>query len=86
MTWVSGILVFVLIWWTALFVVLPIGIRPDTSGSAPGGWRGAPSHVRLGRVLLWNTALSVLLWLVAYWLISSEWLSFRSGWFAMPND
>ena len=86
MTWVSGVLVFVLIWWTALFVVLPIGIRPDPSGEAPGGWRGAPTHVRVGRILLLNTALTVLLWFVAYWLITADWLSFRSGWFAMPGD
>ena len=28
MTLVSGIVVFVLIWWTVLFAVLPIGINP----------------------------------------------------------
>ncbi|WP_376090678.1 DUF1467 family protein [Roseomonas sp. CCTCC AB2023176] len=86
MTWISGTLVFVLIWWTALFAVLPIGIRPDPAGKAPGGWRGAPTRVRIARILLLNTLLTAVLWFLAYWLISSDWLSFRSGWMAMPND
>ena len=28
MNWFTGIVLFVIIWWTALFAVLPIGTRP----------------------------------------------------------
>ncbi len=82
----SGIVVFFLVWWTALFIVLPIGIRPDAEGAAPGNWRGAPTQVRILRIVLLNTALSALIWLSLHAVISSDFLSFRSGWLAMPNE
>lgn len=86
MTWFSGVVVFFLIWWTALFAVLPLGVRPDPGADARSGWRGAPRRPRMLRVVALTTLVSVLLWLVAYGLIESEWLSFRSGWLAMPEN
>ena len=32
MGWVSGLVVFFLIWWLTLFAVLPIGTRPNPGG------------------------------------------------------
>ncbi len=87
MTVFTGIVVFVLIWWTALFCVLPIGVRPDVDGTeTPGGWRGAPVQARLGAKLIGTTALSAAIWLVVWLLIESEWLSFRTGLFAVPGS
>lgn len=86
MTVLSGLLVYVLIWWTALFAILPIGTRPDAAGDASsGGWRGAPERPLLFRKLVATTLVSAVLWLVAYALIESDWLSFRSGWLALPE-
>ena len=80
MSLVTGALVYFLIWWVALFCVLPIGVRPDTSGtSTPGGWRGAPVRTRVGLILLGTTALAAILWGLVYWLMSFEALSFRDG-------
>jgi predicted secreted protein len=86
MGWVTGIVVFFLIWWTVLFIVLPLGINPDPEGEAAGGWRGTPRQVRVLRIILLTTLLAVLFWGVAYWLITADWLSFREGWLAKPND
>ncbi|WP_426957730.1 DUF1467 family protein [Muricoccus radiodurans] len=86
MGWVSGTVVFLIIWWTVLFAVLPLGVQPDPEAQAQSGWRGAPREVRFARILLITTLVSVLLWFVADWIIRSDWLSFRSGWWAMPSD
>lgn len=86
MTWVSGVVVFLLVWWTALFIVLPIGTRPDPEGdSTTGGWRGAPTNPRLGLRLLATTLLSVVIWLAIWGVIESGWVSFREGWLALPE-
>ena len=87
LNWFTGIVVYLLIWWVALFAVLPIGTRPDPEGDpAAGGWRGAPMQPQLGRKLVWTTIVSAVLWLGVYALVESDWLSFRSGWLAMPPD
>jgi predicted secreted protein len=87
MTWFTGAVVYLLVWWTALFAVLPIGTRPDAEGDpAAGGWRGAPQRTLLGRKILGTTLLSAVIWLGIYALVESDWLSFREGWLAMPGD
>ena len=46
MNWFTGVVLFIVIWWTALFAVLPIGTKPvdqadDTSG---GGARRSAAY------------------------------------------
>lgn len=80
MSLASGVLVYFLIWWVALFCVLPIGVRPDTSGaSTPGGWRGAPMRTRVGLIILGTTLLAAILWTGVWWLMNIEGMSFRDG-------
>ncbi len=47
MNWFTGIVLFVIIWWTALFAVLPIGTRPVEKADDSSGWRGAPERPRM---------------------------------------
>ncbi len=84
MDWFTGCVLYVLIWWVCLFAVLPWGVRPRTDPDALTGWRGAPEHPRLLRTVLATTIVAGVVWLGAYWLISSPYLSFREGWLAMP--
>ncbi len=73
---VTGILVFVMIWWVVLFTVLPWGVRvPDEH--EPGHATSAPSNPMLLRKALITTAISAVLWGVAYYLIESDLISFR---------
>lgn len=82
----TGTVVFILVWWTVLFCVLPIGVRPDSEGAdTPGGWRGAPLQAHLGRRLLATTIVAAVIWVGIYYVIESDWLSFRTGILAMPN-
>jgi predicted secreted protein len=82
---IAGTVVFFLIWWTVLFAVLPLGITPDPEAAPAGGWRGAPTRVRVLRVVLVTTLVTVVIWFGIEWLVRSEWMSFRHGYFSMPE-
>ena len=86
MGWFNGLVLFVLIWWTVLFAVLPFGTRPVEAPDAHTGWRGAPAQARIGRKLLITTAISALIWGLCAAVILSGLISFRTGWLAMPQD
>jgi predicted secreted protein len=84
--WFNGVVLFVLIWWTVLFAILPLWTRPVENPDAASGWRGAPASPRLGRKLLVTTAVSAVLWVMCAAVISSGWVSFRHGFLALPDD
>jgi predicted secreted protein len=85
MDWLTGCVLFFLIWWVVLFAVLPIGVRPVTEPDAVSGWRGAPARPRLWRVAIVTTLISALIWGGSVTLIKSDWMSFRHGRLALPE-
>ena len=82
MDWFTGIIVYLLIWWTALFCVLPIGTRPVDVDPTDGGWRGAPARPLLLRKVIGTTVLAAVIWLGVHLIVESGWVSFRDGWWA----
>ena len=68
MNWVTGIVVYLIIWWTVLFAVLPIGVRTQGEDGAvvPGTPESAPTAPRLLRVVLLTTLISALLFAGAW--------------------
>lgn len=72
---VSGIVVFVMIWWTSLFAVLPWGNRPSENPLV-GEVTSAPAKPRLLKKFLVTTLISCILWCVVYGLIASNVLNF----------
>ena len=86
MNWFTGILLYVLIWWVALFAVLPIGTHAVARPDDVSGWRGVPERPRLWLKVGLTTVLACLIWLAVYGLIQSDWISFRHGYFAAPKD
>jgi len=86
MNWFTGLVLYVLIWWIVLFAVLPIGTRPVEDADARSGWRGAPEHPRLLMKVMLTTLVAGVVWFGAWLLITSDWLSFRHGMFAAPDD
>ena len=86
MNWFTGVVLFVIIWWTALFAVLPFGTRPVTQADDTSGWRGAPERPRLLMKVIVTTIVTCLLWTGSYLLIRSDYISFRHGMFAEPED
>lgn len=81
----TGLAIYFVVWWLALFVVLPWGTRPMAAPDSQTGWRGAPERPQMARKVLATTVVAGIVWLVIYFAITSEFLSFRSGWLAMPN-
>jgi predicted secreted protein len=73
---VSGITVFVIVWWTVLFMVLPWGVRPETEGQA-GHQHGAPKNARIAVKFLVTTGIAIVLWLAIDALVLSDLISFR---------
>jgi len=86
MGWFNALVLFVIIWWTTLFAVLPLGTKPVSTPDQSTGWRGAPAQAAMGRKLLMNTLVSLVIWGACVAVITSGWLSFRSGLLALPQD
>lgn len=86
MRWFTGIILYLLIWWMVLFAVLPLGIRTVADADPATGWRGLPEKIRGGRILLITSLVALVVWAVAEAVILSPWLSFRSGWLAIPQN
>jgi len=86
MGWFTGCVLYLLIWWTVLFAVLPIGTRTNENADPTSGWRGAPERPQLLRKAIITTVVASVVWCAVYVLISSDYLSFRHGMFAAPGD
>jgi predicted secreted protein len=81
MTWFSGIVVFVIIWWLVFFMALPVGVRSlDEAGIEVelGHAASAPVRPWFGLKAGVTTAISLVLWGVAYWVVEADLISFRA--------
>jgi predicted secreted protein len=81
----TGVAMYIMIWWITLFAVLPFGTRPVPEADSVTGWRGVPEKPRMWRKLLITTLVAAVVWGFCYLVIRSNWLSFRSGWLALPE-
>jgi predicted secreted protein len=72
MTIAMGIAIFVTIWWTVLFAILPLQIRSqhEAGDVTPGTDPGAPIAPRLAWKALVTTAISALLFGVVFLCIT----------------
>ena len=86
MNWVSALVLYIVIWWLALFAVLPVGTHPAEQPDASSGWRGTPVTLRPWMKVGLTTLVAAVVWLLAYGVIESGWISFREGMFAAPRD
>lgn len=80
MGWISGAAVYLIIWWTVIFMVLPWGVQPVSREDVQRGH--APSAPRQPRILLKmavTTVISAVLWLCVYAVVESGAISFSGG-------
>src|ERR1700720_1612263 len=77
MTWVEGIVAYVVIWWIVIFAVLPFGVRPAPKGD-PGYAAGAPANPRLALKAAGPTALPALIGLGLYAAVPNHLVDFRA--------
>ncbi len=83
MGWFTGVVLFVLTWWTVLFAVLPFVARLNPDPDPVSGVRGAHTGPLMWRMLIATTAVTIVIWLLCDGLLSSSLLSFRHGTLAM---
>lgn len=67
----GGIILYAVLWFLALFVLLPFGEKSQAEAGevVPGTPAGAPANPALKRKLLWSTAIAAVLWGLIAWLI-----------------
>ena len=76
MSWATGLMVYIVIWWTVLFAVLPLGVR-RVEKPGRGEERGAPERPELVRKAAITSAVAAVLWLAFYLLHRADVFSFR---------
>jgi predicted secreted protein len=56
--------IYFILWWTVLFIVLPLGYRSqgEEGEVAPGTVESAPARFRGGRVILLTTVISAVIY------------------------
>ncbi len=70
MDFVSGLVVFILLWWWVFLMSLPFGIKmPDEVES--GHATSAPEKPMLRRKIAISTAIASVLFTIVYWIIAS---------------
>jgi predicted secreted protein len=81
MSWFTSICVYLTIWWTVLFAVLPWGIQSHAEAGidrGDGGDPGAPVDPKLKRKFFTTTWVSALVFAVL-------WLTIRFHWISLPS-
>ncbi|MBU0800968.1 MAG: DUF1467 family protein [Alphaproteobacteria bacterium] len=85
MDFFTGLMAFLIIWWTALFMVLPLWVRQPAKHQT-GHMPGAPEHPHLMRKALVTTGVSAMIWLVVFGLIQLKIIDFRAISVAMTQE
>lgn len=75
MSFVSGIIVYLLVWWVTLFCVLPIGVQPHHDMNI-GTAGSAPENPRLKFKFALTTLIAFVVWVIVYILIEMEIINF----------
>ena len=72
MTLATGIAIFLTLWWTVLFAVLPLGNRTyaeEGIAVKDGGDPGAPVNPNLKKKFITTTWVAAVLWLILFAVI-----------------
>lgn len=82
---VTGIVVFLIVWWMVFFIVLPLSITSQHAAGdvVPGSEPGAPVDARLGQKMWLTTKATSVIWLVffvvfEFGLINAQMFEFAS--------
>ena len=78
MSIVSGIVVFVCVWWMIFFMVLPFGVKLDESGPEISG-PGAPQAANIKKKAIITTLISIVICGMIIAAVKADVFSFRDG-------
>ena len=71
MNWVTGILVYIIIWWLVFFMALPFGVKAPENPEV-GHEPSAPTNPMLLRKAVITSIITAVLWGVAYYVITNK--------------
>jgi len=69
MGWFTGVVVFLVTWWTFLFVVLPFGHERDIDGT--------PKFSNIKKKFVWTSIGAIIIWGVIYLIVDADIISFQ---------
>ncbi len=71
--------IYITVWWTVLFAVLPLGMaREDQAPPTDGSQWGAPANPNLKKKFITTTWVSALVWLFIMVLVFTGWMPLPS--------
>jgi len=76
MSWATGLMVYLVIWWTVLFAVLPLGVK-RVENPGRGQEHGSPERPQLVRKAIITTIVAAVLWVGFFVLHQTDVFSFR---------
>lgn len=76
MSWATGLMVYLVIWWTVLFAVLPLGVK-RVENPGRGQEPGSPERPQLLRKAIITSVVAAVLWIGFFILHQSDIFSFR---------
>lgn len=76
MTPVGSVVVFIIVWWTVIFMVLPFGSIPPEKPET-GHDRGAPATVNLRKKLIITTIITIIIWVIIEIIFKLGWIDLR---------
>jgi len=81
----TAIAIYFLIWWTVLFVTLPLGVRTqrDAERVVAGTEPGAPVAPMLKKKVILTTLISTVIFL-GFWAVRASGVSMEAALKAMP--
>ncbi len=78
MNWFTGVCIYLTIWWTVLFAVLPLGVTSHAEAGidlGDGGDPGAPVDPKLKRKFITTSWISAVLFLAVWLTIEFHWVT-----------
>ena len=81
MSWFTGVCIYLTIWWTVLFAVLPLGVTSHAEAGidlGDGGDPGAPVDPKLKKKFITTTWISAILFALL-------WLTLHFHLITLPN-
>lgn len=74
---VSGIIVYIMLWWVVFYMTLPFGVKQHTS-SVKGLQAGAPEKPYMVIKIIAATLIAGIVWLIVDYLILIKVIDFRA--------
>ena len=73
MSFVSGLVVYILLWWWVFLMTLPFGVKAPDTGET-GHATSAPAKPMLWRKAGVTTVIAAVLFALVYWVIVSQFI------------